>query len=114
MIPRELKLDANGQGRIDRIEEADRAIALARLMAAAYASDPDRGFEEFGDDECEACLSRKECGLRLYLARLQDAVELYRTAGLGLLAHRARVICRSDPAKAWIKFDKRNAATEVF
>jgi hypothetical protein len=112
MIPRELKLDANGHDRIGRIEEADRALAIASIMAEAYASDPDRGFDEFAGDECESGSSRRECGINLYLSRLDSAANLYAAAGLGLLSRRVRAICKAPPEKAWRKFQSINSRTE--
>jgi hypothetical protein len=113
MTPKEIQRDQNGRTRLGRIEEADRQLSLARLMAAAYVADPNRGFEEFAQEGCKLCGSTRECGENMYLARIEEAAALYRSAGLGLLGSRVKALLRRPPAVAWPKFDRLNSATEV-
>jgi len=113
VIPKELKRDESGLGRIARIEHADQLIAKARTMAAACIADVDRGFADFSDDDCPECATRAECGLHVYEEALFDAAHNYEKAGLVLLAKRVRKLAGSCVMTGWSKFDKANATTEI-
>jgi hypothetical protein len=107
MIPKELIR------RVDRIERADLRLGQARLMAADYVADPERGFADYADDECELCATAKICGSKQYDDRLLDAVEGYRAAGLGHLADRVDRIRSAPPAEAWTAFDEENLGSDL-
>ena len=96
MIPKELKRDDSGVGRIARIEYADQLIAEARAMAAACMADVDRGFSDFSDDDT-----------------LLEAAHHYEKAGLVLLAERVRKLGGSCVVTGWREFDEANAASEI-
>lgn len=113
MIPQELKRDAHGMNRIERIEEADKLVAQARVMAAAFFTDPQNGFARFADEYCTECGSDEECGLHTYEDAISDAANFYREAGLGLLADRVEAVPCSDPVSAWAAFDEANLREDV-
>ena len=113
MIPKELKRDDSGVGRIARIEYADQLIAEARAMAAACMADVDRGFSDFSDDDCPECFTRVECGLLVYEDTLLEAAHHYEKAGLVLLAERVRKLGGSCVVTGWREFDEANAASEI-
>jgi hypothetical protein len=112
MIPKELKRDFRGYGRITRIALADAMLDDARAMAADAAADPDRGFASYADSECQVCNDPGECGDHVYSALIKDAAGAYRGAGLGLLADRVERLVFTSPL-AWTEFDEANANTEV-
>jgi hypothetical protein len=113
MIPKELKRDAAGLNRIDRIKHADQLVKQARSMAFACMADVDRGFSDFSDDDCPECATRAECGLHVYEDTLLDAADHYQAAGLVLLAERVRKIPQTCVFVAWGQFDSANAIAEV-
>ncbi len=113
MVPQELKRDTAGLDRVERIERADRDLARARFMGAAWTADPDRGFEKFADEDCELCESPRECGMNRYRDLVIDAAAGYSNAGLGKLASRVDAIHRSPPTKAWAVFDESNRDDEL-
>ena len=112
MIPKELKRDNQGYGRINRIKWADAMLADARAMAAAAAANPDRGFADYADPDCTECDTPGECGGHQYAALILGAARAYRLAGLGLLAERVENLADLVPF-AWTVFDDANAKTEV-
>ncbi len=114
MIPRELKRDNMGYGRINRIAWADAMLADARDMAATAAADPGRGFADYADPDCvdEECGTPGECGRQVYRDLVWDAANAYRAAGLGLLADRVEQLRDAEPS-AWTTFDAANTSTEV-
>jgi hypothetical protein len=113
VIPKELQRDAFGHRRVDRVRFADDLVAQARIMAAAYGADPDRGFEQFADPDCDECGSKVECALHVYEDFLVDAADCYREAGLGLLAERVELIPQRCIVTAWQHFDEANASEEL-
>lgn len=110
MIPQEVKFDFRGWNRIQRIGVADRLLHEARIMAAAYVADPERGFADFGDEACEQCSSARCCGMKKYEECLTQTAAIYRDAGLGTLADRVDAIRYLPPSEAWEQFDQANAA----
>lgn len=111
-LPKELKRDANGYRRLDRVHYADKLVLKARLMAASHVADPARGLDEFADPDCDQCGSKVECAIHVYDDALVDAAQCYREAGLGLLAARVELIPQRDIFTAWAEFDEANATTE--
>lgn len=113
MIPKEMKRDDSGAGRIARIEYADQLIAEARAMAAACIADFDRGFSDFSDDDCPECFTSAECGLHVYEDTLLEAADDYESAGLVLLAERVRKLAGSCVVTGWQDFDEANATSQI-
>ena len=112
MIPKEIKRDNSGHGRINRIKWADAMLADAREMAAIYAADPDHGFADYADPDCTKCHDPGECGDHVYAALIRDAANAYRRAGLGHLAGRVEYLADAVPL-AWTAFDEAIATTEI-
>jgi hypothetical protein len=109
MVP-ELKRDPQGFTRIGRIGFADSSVAEARRMAAWAAEHG--GFHDFADEHCVDCATPGECGRGIYRDLIFDAEKAYAEAGLGLLADRVERL-HSGTLKAWARFDKANATTDV-
>lgn len=116
MIP-EIQHDPRGLNRIGIIQLADFSIATARDMAEAAEADPDRGFADYADPDCD-CGDPSACGARFYRFALRDARHAYRRAGLGVLADRVEVLSaqplsRGAIERAWAQFDDANLKTEL-
>jgi hypothetical protein len=119
MIPKELKRDAAGLNRINRIKHADHLVDKCRFMAEAAEADPDNGFADFADpDRGCGCVDPIACGAAIYRSDLERAASDYRHAGLGRLSGlvdslRVHSLTRGAIQRAWDEFDLANAITEV-
>jgi len=93
MIPKELKRDECGMGRIARIEWADEIVAEARAFVVS-------GQRPEG------------AGQNWYADTIEAASLAYFDAGLGRLADRVESLVVGT-LDAWTRFDEANATTEI-
>ena len=106
MIPKELKRDADGFTRFDRLEFADFTIRESRQIVAGD------NFAAYADQHCPDCGDARTCGMNWYRDGIWDAANAYRSAGLGLRADRVEAL-EAGTLDAWTAFDEANATTEV-
>ena len=96
-LPKELKRDANGFTRGDRIARADSYLAEARRMV------------ETTEDAANGAIPKR---FAVYRHALTCAISAYEEAGLGEMARRCGWLF-AGTARVWEWFDDANATEEL-